>query len=236
MKLLTPCVMRLSTVAPAPAHPSHARTAHRGETLADLLRRLGKVPARRVRLYPAPGTATEKDLIQNNESKLKTAICELVDGTLVEKTMGWIESQIAVRIAHYLLEFVEPRHLGVVLGADGMIRLVPGLIRVPDVSFLARGKLSRSSHGQQPVPSVAPDLAVEVVSKSNTKAEINRKLSESFAAGTRLAWVVAPKTESVRVHTSPREWVVLGLDDFLDGGDVLPGLRISVRALFQEED
>jgi len=122
-----------------------------------------------------------------------------------------------------------------VLGADGMIRLVPGLIRVPDVSFLVRGKLSRSRQGQQPVPSVAPDLAVEVVSKSNTKAEIDRKLSEYFAAGARLAWVVDPKTESVRVHTAPRQRVVLGLDDFLDGGDVLPGLQISVRALFQEE-
>jgi Uma2 family endonuclease len=222
-------------MATAIARPSPTHSAERAETLADLLRRLGNVPARRVRLYPAPGTATEKDLIRNNESKLKTAICELVDGTLVEKAMGWVESQIAAKIIHYLVEFVEPRRLGVVLGADGMIRLVPGLIRVPDVSFLARGKLSRSRQGQQPVPSVAPDLAVEVVSKSNTKAEIDRKLSEYFAAGARLAWVVDPKTEAVRVHTSPRERVVLGLDDFLDGSDVLPGLRISVRNLFEEE-
>ncbi len=80
-------------MATAIARPSPTHSAERAETLADLLRRLGNVPARRVRLYPAPGTATEKDLIRNNESKLKTAICELVDGTLVEKTMGWVESQ-----------------------------------------------------------------------------------------------------------------------------------------------
>jgi len=72
-------------------------------------------------------------------------------------------------------------------------------------------------------------------SKSNTKAELDRKLSDGFTAGTRLAWVVDPKTESVRVHTSPREWVVLGCDDVLGGGDVLPGLRILVRKLFEEE-
>jgi len=222
-------------MATASARPSRVITGRRDETVADLLRRLGNVPARRVRLYPYPGTATEKDLIRNNESKLKTAICELVDGTLVEKAMGWVESQIAAKIIHYLLEFVGPRRLGVVLGADGMIRLVPRLIRVPDVSFLVRGKLSRAKQGRQPVPSVAPDLAVEVVSKSNTKAEIDRKLSEYFAAGTRLAWVVDPKTESVRVHTSPQDRIVLGVADFLDGGDVLPGLRISVRDLFEEE-
>ena len=54
--------------------------------------------------------------------------------------MGWEESAIAVLIGHFLVAFARPRRLGTVLGADGMLRLVPGLVRVPDVSFLARGK------------------------------------------------------------------------------------------------
>jgi Uma2 family endonuclease len=202
------------------------------ETVADLLRRLGNVPAHRVRLHPPPGTATEKDLIRNNESKVITSICELVDGTLVEKPVGWEESAIALLIAHALLDFIRPRRLGTVLGPDGMLRLVPGLIRAPDVSFLARGKVTRYKRGGQRVPSVAADLAVEVISKSNTKAEIARKLDEYFAAGTRLAWVVDPKTQTVRVHTSPRDSIVLGLDGVLDGGDVLPGFRLPVQDLF----
>jgi Uma2 family endonuclease len=205
----------------------------RPATLADLLRRLGNIPARRVRLHPAPGTATERDVLLNNESKLKTAICELVDGTLVEKPMGWEESAIAVLISHFLVAFAKPRRLGTVLGADGMLRLVPGLVRVPDVSFLARGTLTRYQRGGQHIPSVAADLAVEVISKSNTKAEIARKLEEYFAAGTRLAWVVDPKTRTVRVHMAPREPVVLGAGDVLDGGDVLPRLRIPVRDVFE---
>ena len=208
----------------------------RPETVADLLRRLGNVPAHRVRLHPAPGAATEKDLIRHNESKLKTAICELVDGCLVEKPMGWEEAAIAGLIIQALLNFVRPRTLGTVLPPDGMLRLVPGLVRVPDVSFLARGKLTRYKHGGQRGPSVAADLAVEVISKSNTKAEIARKLEEYFAAGTRLAWVVDPKTQTVRVHTAPRESVVLGLDGILDGGDVLPGFRLPVQDLFDLED
>lgn len=81
-------------------------------------------------------------MLLNNESKLKTAICELVDGTLVEKPMGWEESAIAGLIIHFLVSFTKPRRLGTVLGADGMLRLVPGLVRVPDVSFL-RGASSR---------------------------------------------------------------------------------------------
>jgi len=211
-------------------------TATRPETVADLLRRLGNIPAQRVRLHPPPGTATEKDLIRNNESKFRTAICELVDGTLVEKPVGWEESEIAGFIIQAILNFVRPRKLGRVLTPDGMIRLVPGLVRAPDVSFLARGKLSRKTHREERIPSVAADLAVEVVSKSNTKPEIARKMVEYFAAGTRLAWVVDPKTMTVRVHTAPRESVVLGLDDVLDGGDVLPGFRLAVRDVFDLED
>ena len=204
----------------------------RPATLADLLRRLG-IPAHRVRLQPAPGTATERDVLLNNESKLKTAICELVEGTLVEKSMGWEESAIAGLIVHFLVAFAKPRRLGTVLGADGMLRLVPGLVRVPDVSFLARGKLTRYQRGGQRIPSVAADLAVEVISKRNTKAEIVRKMDEYFAAGTRLVWVVDPKTRTVRVHTAPREPVMLRIGDVLDGGDVLPGLRVPVRAVFE---
>ena len=114
--------------------------------------------------------------------------------------------------------------------------MVRGLIRVPDVSFFARGRLTRSQHLAPPVAPIAGDLVVEVVSKSNTKAEIARKLTEYFAAGSRLVWVVEPKSQTVRVYTKPDEFVVLGLDDWLDGGAVLPGFRLAVRELFEIEE
>jgi Uma2 family endonuclease len=206
------------------------------ENVAQLLRRLGNIPAFRVRLQPPIGTATEKDLVRYNESKSKTAICELVEGTLVEKAMGWNESEIAGLIIHAILSFTRPRKLGKVLTPDGMQRVAPGLVRVPDVSYFARGKLTRSQHGAMSVAPLVGDLVVEVVSKSNTKAEIARKLTEYFAAGSRLAWVVEPKPQTVRVHTAPGEFVVLGLDDWLDGGNVLPGFRLAVRELFETEE
>jgi len=218
------------------AIPEPISLQERPETVADLLRRLGNVPACRVRLHPPPGTATEEDLIQYNESLFRTAICELVDGTLVEKPVGWEESAIAILIACFIGNFVKPRRLGTVLGSDGMLRLVPGLMRAPDVSFIARGRLKRYKRGGERYPSIGADLAVEVISKSNTKPEIVRKMTEYFAAGTRLAWVVDPKTETVRVHRAPKTFVVLRAGDVLDGGDVIPGLLIPVKDLFDLED
>ena len=82
-------------------------------------------------------------------------------------------------------------------------------------------------------PATLADLLRRLESKSNTKAEIARKLEEYFAAGTRLAWVVDPKSRTVRVHTEPRESVALGVDGVLDGGDVLRGLRLPVRDVFE---
>jgi Uma2 family endonuclease len=210
--------------------------ASRPENVAQLLRRLGNIPAFRVRLEPPPGTATERDLVRHNESKLKTTICELVDETLVEKAPGWNESEIAGLIIHAILSFTRPRKLGKVLGADGMQRMVPGLVRVPDVSYFARGKLTRSKHGASPIAPFVGNLVIEVVSKSNTKPEIARKLKEYFAAGSQLAWVVEPKRQTIRVHTTPDEFVVLGLDDWLDGGSVLPGFRLAVRELFESDE
>ena len=220
---------------PLADRPEPAPSAASTETVADLLRRLGGIPARRVRLHPTPGTATERDLIAANESKFGTALCELVDGTLVEKPMGLEESGNSALLIMFLNSFVHPRRLGLVTAPDGPFRIESGSIRLPDISFFARsppgGKIPKG-----PVAPVAPDLAVEVLSKSNTKAEIARKLREYFASGTRLAWIIDPKKQSVRVHTSPTESVFLKADAVLDGGDVLPGFGLPLADLFPDRE
>jgi Uma2 family endonuclease len=200
------------------------------QTLADLLARLGDIPPGRVRLHPFPGTATEKDVIE--AERREDRLCELVDGVLVEKAMGYDESELAMLIGHFLLAFVRPRKLGSVTGADGTVRLMPGLVRIPDVAFVSRERLRGRKRPKQPIPDLVPDLAVEVISKTNTRKEMERKLGEYFSVGVRLVWYVDPKTRTVKVYTGVGRKVVLSEDQTLDGGDVLPGFALPLREIF----
>jgi Uma2 family endonuclease len=214
---------RSAPAADSPPLPADA-------TIADLLARLGNIPARRVRLHPAPGTATEKDVIRILDHENRP--CELVEGTLVEKAMGYEESEIAFLLGMFLNVYVRPRKLGIVTGPDGTIKLFPGLVRIPDVAFASWDCFPGRKRPKVPIPHLAPDLVVEVLSKSNTKAEIKRKLGEYFAAGVCLAWSVDPKAQAVRVHTSPDESILLTRDKSLSGGTVLRGFVLPLAELF----
>lgn len=201
-------------------------------TAADLVERFGAIPLWRIRHTPPPGSATEEDAIELNERH--DCLCELVDGVLVEKTVSSYESYLAALLVQYLGDFVRAHHLGVVLGADGMLRLAPGLIRVPDVSFLAWDRFPTRKLPRDPVWGLAPDLAVEVISKANTPAEMQRKVADYFAAGTRLVWYIYPESRTAHVYRDPERFAVVGENDVLDGGEVLPGFRLSIGELFAE--
>ncbi len=200
-------------------------------TVADLLARLGGVPAHRVRLTPTPGTATERDLLHLLDHENR--ICELIEGTLVEKTLGAMESGTALLIGSLLVVLVRTHKLGVVLGADGTLRLFPKLVRAPDVSFISKARLPGGKLPQEPIPSLVPDLVVEVLSKSNTKSEMKRKLGEYFAAGVTVVWLVDPKAKTVRVHTAPDQSTLLTENDTLGGGVALPGFQVRVSEFFE---
>ena len=215
--------------SPAPSSPL-ANTA----TFGDLLKRLGNIPAERVRLHPFPGTATERDVIRILDDENRP--CELVEGTLVEKTMGYEESEIAGLLITFLNNFVHPRKLGIVTGADGTIRLFPGLVRIPDVAFASWGCFPGRKRPKARIPRIAPDLVVEVLSKGNTKSEMARKLGEYFAAGVRVVWMVDIRKRTVRVHTAVDQSVLLKEGQALDGGAVLPGFALRLDELFPTDE
>lgn len=199
---------------------------------AEWLRVLGGVPLERIIFDPWPGTATEADLLRCVERDKR--LCELVDGTLVEKPAGLIEAIVATDLSTDLNLFVRPRNLGIVSGPDSTLRMVSGRIRLPDVSFFSRARLPGGVAPREPIPSLAPDLAVEVLSESNTTEEIDQKLREYFQSGTWLAWVVDPRTRTVAVYDGPAEPTrILEESDHLDGGEVLPGFTLAVRDVFR---
>jgi len=199
-------------------------------TMADLLLHLGEIPPDRVRLEPVPGTATEKDVLRVMDQEDR--LCELVDGVLVEKAMGFLESGVAIRLGRFLDAFAEDHDLGIVVGADGTVRLMRGLVRIPDVAFVSYRQLPERCFPEQAIPDLAPDLAVEVLSDSNTPAEIQRKLKEYFLAGVRLVWVIDPDRRTAQVYTAPDRRRDLAADGVLEGEDVLPGFRLPPPQLF----
>ena len=157
-------------------------------TMAERLLELGGISTDRVRAQPAPGTATTDDLLANNDGS--KPLCELVDGTLVEKAMGFEASVVAMTLARILGSFVSARKLGVVSGPDGMFRLLSNSVRGPDVAYLSRERFPNGKFPTDAYPALSPDLVVEVLSPGNTKAEMSRKRIEYFHSGVLLVWIV----------------------------------------------
>jgi Uma2 family endonuclease len=203
-------------------------------TLGDVLQQLGGISPRRIRFRPSPGTATEDDVVKIRDRERR--LFELVDGVLVEKVMGYWESVLAIELAGLLRDFVKPRKLGTLAGEAGMLRLSPGLVRIPDLSFISRARLAHHRRALAPILPLAPDLAIEVVSEGNTRREMARKVSEYFASGCRLVWLVDPRTRTVAVYTSTAKPIMLTEKQVLTGGDVLPGFRLPLRKLFGLRD
>lgn len=201
------------------------------ENLAELVDRLGNIPLQRIRLRPAPGTATEEDLIEARRSPEKWR-CELIDGILVEKPMGTKEAIWAGLIVHYLWDFLEQHNLGLALGADGFLRLFPGRVRVPDASFFSWGRLPDGDLPDEAIASIVPDLAAEVLSKSNTRKEIDLKLDDYFRAGVNLVWIIDPVTQTAEAYTTRHSMVLVKKNGTLHGGAVLPGFKLALKKLF----
>lgn len=200
-------------------------------TPIDLASRFGDIPLSRIRFTPAPGLATEADVlaIHDRENRLY----ELVDGTLIEKTMGTYESLIAVRIATVLSNYFDatrPRR-GFALGADGMLKLNPSLIRIPDVSVILGERVLPGSFPRHGVAQISPHLAVEVMSDGNTVAEMERKLDEYFDSNVQEVWYVYPDKRQVLRYIARKQVQVWTAADEIAGIDFLPGFRCGIAPL-----
>lgn len=162
---------------------------------------------------------------------------ELVNGELVDMgnsgmEHGFIASVLNVRIGGYVLE----RGLGVVCDSSTAFTLKSGNKRSPDLSFVAKERLQGLKRLPKGYFQGAPDLAVEVISPSNTYEEIHTKLMEYFDNGCRLTWVIVPDEQYVLVYHQPQPERLLKLADSLDGEEVIPGFALPLAELFSELD
>lgn len=203
------------------------------ETIGDLLRQLGDIPADRVLLSPSPGTATDGDLLVLLERERRA--CELVDGTLVEKPFGTIESFLAAVLIRLLGNFTSGKKLALVSGEQGPYRLRLGLVRLPDVAFVSWSRIPGELKNLPAIAPFVPNLVIEVLSESNTGPEIDRKLKEYFSSGVELPWIFDPRAKTVAVYTSAEmPDRVLRESDTLQGDLVLPGFELKLADLFAE--
>jgi Uma2 family endonuclease len=158
--------------------------------------------------------------------------CELIRGRVVELIPpGGRHGRIQASIAHRLTGFVLSAEIGTVYGEVGfVIERNPDTVRVPDVAFVEGGRLENVDETRY-LP-FAPDLAVEVVSPSDTFPYIEEKAAQWLAAGSRMVWVVEPESRRVFVYRNAEPREDLSESDTLDGGEVLPGFTTPVADCF----
>jgi Uma2 family endonuclease len=171
---------------------------------------------------------TAEDLLEMPDDGM---LHELVNGELLTMTPakaahGKIGMAIAFRLAHY----VDEHRLGATFTSDTgfVLSRNPDTVRTPDASFV---RAERNRFEDEFFPG-APDLAVEVISPNDRYTEVAEKVGEYLAAGSQMVVVVDPRTRTATVHT-PAGIHRLSIDETLDGGDVVPGWRLSLRDIFE---
>jgi Uma2 family endonuclease len=162
---------------------------------------------------------------------------EIIDGRRVEKPpMGTFAVFVAAALDQFLGGYVRANRLGRVF-PEMLFRINPegSPQRRPDVAFVSYGRWpSDRKVADWNGWDVVPDLAIEVVSPSDSASEVLGKIREYFQAGVRRVWVVYPAERLVYVYESPTKNIILGEGDDLDGGDLLPGFQLSLVELFED--
>ena len=226
----------LAPPPPRPARPAHARprrpaTAAAPVTAAEIVEQFGDVPLHRIVMDPAPGTATQEDI---DRVKRRTGrLCELIDGTLIEKAVSAESDLMGLELATLIRNAIRGKKVGWVLGGQAFLRLTGRRTRAADVAVIRAEQIPSGRFPSEPTyPDLYPDLAIEVLSPSNRPGEMRRKRQDFFAAGTRLIWQVDPAAGTCEVYTAVEEPdETVSADGTLDGRDVVPGLSIPLAAV-----
>lgn len=180
---------------------------------------------------PQVQTLTAKDLLEIPDDGFHY---ELVKGELRKMApAGHTHGRIAAKLTWQLAQYVEAHHLGAIYAAETgfLLSSNPDTVRAPDVAFVSQKRIEEAGDVEGYWPG-APDLAVEVVSPSDTYVKVEEKVIEWLEAGTRMVLVVNPRSRTVTIHRLLTDITMLTEKDTLDGGDVVPGWSIRIDSLF----
>jgi Uma2 family endonuclease len=166
-------------------------------------------------------------------------IAEVVDGELVMSPKNSFEHEsIFSRLYLALGHFNRQHRLGIVRGSSAGFWMQNRNCRAPDLSFIPKARLDQlgfKPNSRRFFPG-APDLAVEILSPSNTRKEIDERLKDFFASGTQIVWVINPEEQCVEVCHSLTNRKLVASGGMLEGEDLLPGFRYPIAGLFKEWD
>jgi Uma2 family endonuclease len=159
---------------------------------------------------------------------------ELVDGELAVSPTGMEHGHVSSAISTALRNYVGANRLGAVLESSTGFRMKSSNILSPDVSFVDKRRIEAFDRLPERFFQGAPDLAVEVLSPTDTLPALEQKVVEYFDNGARVCWLVEPRAKRVRVYYShPRQSQVLEEQDTLNGSPVLYGFLLPVRQIFE---
>jgi Uma2 family endonuclease len=171
-------------------------------------------------------TAAELEQMPDDDS----VQLELDEGELITMPpAGWRHTRCEARIVRILEVFSSANKLGGVSTGDGGFRLRDDTVRAPDVAFVRQERI-RQVRGYFPG---APDLAVEILSPSDTFRQLMRKVKQYFAAGTHTVWIVDPDRKEVQVLDATGTDRLLQNDDLLEAPELLPGFSTPISEFFE---
>lgn len=174
---------------------------------------------------------TEEELMRLPHDGFK---CELVEGELRMAPTGFNHEDLISALNSRLYPFVAKHRLGAVCGSNLGCWMQSGNLLCPDLSFISRERVPRSTEDRQHYFQGAPDLVIEVVSPWDRDARLREKMTDYFASGARLAWVIQSREKSALVYAAANNPRLLRVTDSLEGEDVLPGFRLPLAELFAE--
>jgi Uma2 family endonuclease len=178
-------------------------------------------------------TTAVKKISAEQVLRLGLQNAELIDGEIEEyMAAGGLHGETTVNIASILRAWtVAPKTGKIGVESGFLIRRDPDRVRVPNVWFIRQ---ERIEGGQSPTGfwNTAPDLAVEVLSDSDTVRTIHGKMLDYFAIGTLLVWLVYPEDQVVEVCTPDGRRQTLQGSDRLEGFAQLPGFSCAVGGVF----